>query len=77
MMLLPPERTRLTLLIGRERRGWLTDAEEREMRGLIGKEYPSEAQQFDRELLVRLGLGMMAAWHYFPDAFKDPVEGHA
>ncbi len=77
MMLSAPERLRLKILIGTERLGRLTAVQEREMRQLIAKEFPDEARSLERDMLVRLGLGMMAAWHLFPEQFKDEVEEHA
>lgn len=74
MMLTSNERTRVKVLIGFQRRGVLSEAEGRELRALIGREYPAEAQSLPLERLVLLGLGMMAAWHLFPEQFPDSVE---
>lgn len=60
-----PERKRLIVLVGRLRKGIILPAEELELRGLIGREYPDKAQSLDQELLGLLGLGMMGAWYLF------------
>lgn len=67
MTLTPWERNRLSELIGRQRLGWLTPAEEQEMRNLIAKEYPEDATALAIGGLVLLGLGILAAWAILKD----------
>ena len=70
--LLLPERQRLKVLVARKRTGRLTAAEESEMRGLIGREWPRWAASLKVEDLGLLGLGMMGAWHVFDEGGSLP-----
>lgn len=65
--LLLPERQRLKVLVGLQRTGRLTAEQEREMRQLIGREWPQWAASLKVEDLGRLGLGMMGAWYLFDE----------
>ena len=70
------ERRRLKALVGRQRRGVMTAADETEFRDLIAKEFPADAQTLPLEGLVQVGLGMMAVWYLFPEDYPEtPVAG--
>ncbi len=62
MSLTPWERERLAELVGRQNMWGLSPGEEQELRALMAKEFPNEAQTLAIGALAAIALGFLAYW---------------